>query len=128
MQNSWPLDSGNADSPWFIPSNIDIGILQNEEDAYLEKLSRGLEELKSKYKKPDIAIIVNGSDPYEHDELVSTNHLRLTKDQLLERDKMIHSFLLEQNIPQSYVMSGGYGKRSWEIYSQFLNYIQSFKK
>jgi acetoin utilization deacetylase AcuC-like enzyme len=70
-----------------------------------------------------VAIVVNGSDPYEHDELQSTDKLKLTREQLLARDIMVYEFLKDRKIPQSYIMAGGYGKRSWEIYTQFLKFV-----
>jgi acetoin utilization deacetylase AcuC-like enzyme len=122
MRDGWPLDQGNPETdPWFIPSNIEIGIGAEENRSYLLKLKAGLVELESKFAKPDLVLVVNGADPYEHDGLPSSGLLKLTKEEMLERDMMIYNFFSERKIPQSYVMSGGYGDRSWEIYFQFLN-------
>ncbi|MFA6236100.1 MAG: histone deacetylase [Bacteriovorax sp.] len=123
MKEGWPLDSGSIDDPWFIPSKIDIEIGAGEEGQYLTKLKAGLLELERLFPKPDLAIVVNGADPYEYDELSSTNQLKLTALQLLERDILVYEFLGERKIPQSYVMAGGYGKRSWEVYAQFLKFV-----
>lgn len=126
MKKGWPLDSKIESDPCFIPSNIDVEIDLNEESLYLLKLKKALLELDQKYKRPDIALIVNGADPFEYDELQSTETLKLTKEQLLERDTIVYQFLRERNIPQSYVMAGGYGKRSWEIYTQFLKFVWQY--
>lgn len=123
MKEGWPLDSGSEKDPWFIPSNIDIEMGIGEEACYLDKLKMGLVELEKNYARPDLVIIVNGADPYKEDALLSTVNLKLSKEQLLLRDQMIYEFLKEKNIPQSYVMAGGYGKRSWEIYTQFLEFV-----
>ena len=123
MHEGWPLNSGSVRDPWFIPSNVDIGLAVGEEDQYLFKLEKGLLELEMNFPHPDVAIIVNGADPFEHDELESTAFLNLTAGQLLSRDKMIYQFLKDRNIPQSYVMAGGYGSKSWEIYYQFLKFV-----
>jgi len=72
---------------------------------------------------PDLALVVSGSDPYEHDELPSTAPLSLSLGQLLERDRLIYRFLSQRRIPAAYVMSGGYGERSWEVYHQFLRWV-----
>ena len=72
---------------------------------------------------PDLALVVDGADPYEHDELPSTRLLRLSKSQMMERDTLIHSFLQTRGIPAAYLMSGGYGERTWEVYYQFLERI-----
>ena len=123
MRDGWPLDQGNPSDPWFIPSNVEIGIGAEENRSYLTKLKAGLEELESKFARPDMVLVVNGADPYEHDGLPSSGLLKLTKEEMLQRDMMIYDFFTERKIPQSYVMSGGYGDKSWEIYSQFLNQI-----
>lgn len=120
MKDGWPLDQGNPSDPWFIPSNVEIGIGSDENRTYLRRLEAGLEEMETRFAKPDLVLVVNGADPYEHDGLPSSGLLKLTKEEMLERDMMIYNFFSSRKIPQSYVMSGGYGDRSWEIYSQFL--------
>lgn len=123
MAQGWPLDQGNSSDPWFIPSDVEIGIEADKNHTYLERLNKGLMEMENKFPRPDVVIVVDGADPYEHDELASASLLKLKKEEMLERDKLIFNFFKERNIPQSYVMAGGYGKKSWEIYSQFLNYL-----
>lgn len=120
MKDGWPLDQGIPTDPWFIPSNVEIGIGSDENRTYLTRLKAGLEEMESQFPKPDLVLVVNGADPYEHDGLASSGLLKLTKEEMLERDMMIYHFFSSRKIPQSYVMSGGYGDKSWEIYSQFL--------
>ncbi|MBY0414844.1 MAG: hypothetical protein K2Q18_11790 [Bdellovibrionales bacterium] len=123
MKEGWPLNSGSLRDPWFIPSTVDVGIDPGEEDQYLARLEAGLLELEETLSKPDIVIVVNGADPYEHDELPSSTLLNLSKEQLLERDKFLYQFFKSRGIPQSYVMAGGYGHKSWEIYFQFLKFV-----
>lgn len=125
MADSWPLDSGAPDSPWFIPSDVEIGIKANQENSYLPRLEEGLHKLEA-MGKPDLAIVVQGSDPYEKDRLPSASFLKLTKEQMLERDLLVYNFLKERGIPQAYVMAGGYGEHVYEIYCQFLEAV--FKK
>ena len=126
MEKGWPLDGPKKDEkgklhPWFLPNNVDIAIDKNEESDYLPKLKEGLNRLLKMNKKPaELAIVVAGSDPYELDELPSTKRLNLTKEQMLERDMLVFNFLKENNIPQAWVMAGGYGAHSYEIYTQFL--------
>jgi acetoin utilization deacetylase AcuC-like enzyme len=124
MADGWPLDGspvlpdGSA-NPCFTPSNIDIPIASGEEVHYPERLEKGLVQLE-RLGKPDLAIVVSGADPYEKDELPSTQGLKLTLDQLLARDRMIYRFLRKLGIPAAYLMAGGYGDQVWEVYSQFL--------
>ncbi len=123
MKEGWPLNSGTVRDPWFIPCSVDIGIDVGEEDLYLAQLEDGLKTMEERYGKPDVVIVVNGADPYEHDELPSSHFINLTAEQLLDRDKLIYEFFKSRSIPQSYVMAGGYGHRSWEIYFQFLKFV-----
>jgi acetoin utilization deacetylase AcuC-like enzyme len=123
MAEGWPLDSGTIKDAWFIPSNKDVGIGLGEDFLYLDRLNRALNDLDKNYPRPDVAIIVNGADPYEFDELQSTDKLKLTREQLLARDILIYQFLDHRKIPQSYLMAGGYGQNSWKIYAQFLKFV-----
>jgi acetoin utilization deacetylase AcuC-like enzyme len=126
MARGWPLDQPEYDArgslnPSFIPSTIDIPIESGEEHLYNPRLRDGLERL-AQIPKPELALVVCGADPYELDELPSTAGLRLTLEQLLERDQMVYTFLKAQAIPGAYVMAGGYGKNSWRVYTQFLEW------
>ncbi len=121
MEKGWPLDVGSGEGPWRLPSTIDIPIGYKEEDQYLEKLEMGLKKLESESKDlPEMVVVVAGADPFEKDALPSTNKLNLTKDQMLERDLLVYNFLKERNIPQCWLMAGGYGPDSWTIYDQFI--------
>ncbi|MBC7427641.1 MAG: histone deacetylase [Bacteriovorax sp.] len=131
MKEGWPLNSGTVRDPWFIPSTVDVGIEIGEEDQYLARLEAGLLELEENSPKPDLVIVVNGADPYEYDALPSASFIKLSKEQMLDRDKYLYQFFKSRNIPQSYVMAGGYGEKSWEIYLQFLKFVgenSSFQK
>lgn len=129
MEKGWPLDGPKKDEkgnlhPWFLPNNIDIEIDKGEEKDYIPKLKEGLiRMLKMNKKSPELAVVVAGADPYELDELPSTKRLNLTKEQMLERDMLVFNFLKENNIPQAWVMAGGYGAHSYEIYTQFLEKV-----
>lgn len=124
MAHGWPLDLPDHDrqgrpAPWLVPSTIDVPIAAGEEREYLPGLRRALAALDA-WPRPDIVYVVDGADPYEHDELPSTADLRLSLTQLLERDEMIHDFLAARAIPQAWLMSGGYGRRAWEPFAGFL--------
>jgi acetoin utilization deacetylase AcuC-like enzyme len=126
MASGWPLDlpavrPDGTPHPAFTPSDIDIPISAGESSLYLERLESGLETL-SRYPQPDLAYVVGGVDPYEHDELPSTEDLQLTLEQLTERDRMVFDFLTDRGIPQAWLMAGGYGARAWEPYVPFLEY------
>jgi len=127
MAHGWPLDSDpvNAEgrrNPSFTPSDIDIPIDRGEEDIYMDRLENGLAQLNV-YPDPDMAVVVYGADPYLHDELPSTRKLQLTLKQMMDRDLLVYRFLQHRNVPMAYLMAGGYGRRAWEVYSQFLEFV-----
>ena len=126
MARGWPMDIPEFDAagnrhPSHTPSDIDVPVESGEEAAYVPRLAAALEQLAGG-PSPDIAYVLAGSDPYEHDELPSTQGLRLTLAQLLERDTLIYETLRRLRIPQAWLMAGGYGERAWEPYPPFLAY------
>jgi acetoin utilization deacetylase AcuC-like enzyme len=126
MARGWPLDETQFDergqhNPSFTPSDIDIPVEAGEEEAYVPRLRQGLHRL-AEMSTPDLALVVSGADPYEHDELPSAGLLRLSKAQMMQRDTLIYSFLKSRGIPAAYLMSGGYGERIWEVYYQFVSW------
>ena len=127
MARGWPLDgppilADGTPNLSFVPSDIDIPIESGGEEAhYVDRLKAGLQQLE-RLGPADLAIVVCGSDPYEKDELPSTAGLRLTLDQMLERDQLVYTFLHERKMPAAFVMAGGYGDHVWEVYAQFLTW------
>jgi acetoin utilization deacetylase AcuC-like enzyme len=126
MAKGWPLDGDEYIdgklNPSFVPSKIEIPVEKGADSFYNEKLKKGLEELRS-YPVPEVALVVLGSDPFEEDELSSSQGLKLTLAQMKERDLLIYNFLKELGIPQAHLMAGGYGENSWKVYAQFLEYV-----
>ena len=128
MKNGWPLVTGPLDSekklhPWYIPSTVDIEMEVGQEDQYMDRLEKGLQKLKESTTRPEMAVIVQGADPYELDELPSASKLNLTLKQMLQRDLLVSDFLKKEGIPALYLMGGGYGVHSHEPYVQFLNKV-----
>jgi acetoin utilization deacetylase AcuC-like enzyme len=130
MAKGWPLDSESLAAAKegrapLIPSDIDIGVDSGEEAAYLSKLASGLAGLErlsaaSGCGKPDLVIVVDGADPYEHDGLPSSRPLKLTLEQCLDRDRYVYRYLTGKNIPSAWIQAGGYGERAWEPCARFL--------
>ena len=126
MAHGWPLDreprlpDGSLHES-FVASDLDIPVAEGEERLYLEKLQLGLAKF-SGYGAPDLALVLGGVDPYEHDELPSTAPLRLSLEQLEQRDRFVYGFLKERAIPQAWVKSGSYGREAWRPIVQFLRY------
>jgi len=94
---------------------------RGEDHLYVSRLKEGLDKLAS-YPRPDLGVVVCGSDPYEKDELPSAMDLKLSLEQLKERDQLVYKFLKTRGIPGAFVMAGGYGQSSWQVYTQFLEW------
>ncbi len=123
MARGWPLSEAPLTGegrlhPSFIPSDIDIPIEAGAENEYTVRLKEGLLHL-DQYPRPDIAVVLFGADPYEHDGLESAQSLRLSMEQMKERDDAILGFLRERRIPAAYLTAGGYGHRAWEVNYRF---------
>jgi acetoin utilization deacetylase AcuC-like enzyme len=126
MGQGWPLDEAKYDdagnlNPSFIDSNIDIPMARGEDHLYLARLQNGLKELE-KFPNPELAVVVAGVDPFEKDELPSTSDLKLSLEQMMQRDQLVYRFLKERGIPAAFLMAGGYGENSWKVYAQFLEW------
>ncbi|MDR3114492.1 MAG: histone deacetylase [Treponema sp.] len=126
MAKGWPLDEETlraaplGRAPW-IKGDVEICIEAGAEDTYVPELQKGLELLeKDSNLQPDLAIVIDGSDPYEHDGLPSSSLLKLSLDCCIERDRLIYQYLRQQRIPSAWIMAGGYGERAWEPNGYFL--------
>ncbi|MEC7276114.1 MAG: hypothetical protein VXV96_07325 [Bdellovibrionota bacterium] len=113
MAKQWPLESELS----ITPSTLDITFKRGEDHLYLERLKEALQFFKERGPY-DVIVVVAGADPYEKDALLSSQDLRLTRKQLLARDQMIYEF--NGQVPQLWLMAGGYGDQAHSIYSQFL--------
>ncbi|MFA6505642.1 MAG: histone deacetylase [Treponemataceae bacterium] len=135
MADGWPLDPesletarrqgrGDDKAP-FVPSEVEIPIKRGDDGLYVEMLAAGLVRLEelSGGIRPDLAIVVDGADPYEHDGLASSADLSLTLEQCVERDLFVRAFLRERGIPSAWIMAGGYGERAWEPPAAFLSKV-----
>ena len=147
MAKGWPLDKeslavANEGRAPLQPSDIDIGINEGEEGEYVSRLAEGIQELEritatlnfnagqdqaasSMHSSlPDLVLVVDGADPYEHDELPSTSLLKLSLEQCLLRDNYVYRYVMDRCIPSAWIQSGGYGSRAWEPPAYFLQDIR----
>ena len=128
MAESWPLDlpktlPDGRPNPVFVSSDIDVPIAPGEEGEYLPRLHTALDRLGADFPGADLALVVCGSDAYEHDGLPSTAGLRLTLEQMNKRNLAIYDFLTERDMPQVWYTAGGYGERAWEPFAAFLKEV-----
>jgi len=128
--NGWPLDEPPLDasgalSLWRYPGDVDIPVPENAEDRYLPALEKGLALLEElAFGQPcDMGMVVAGADPYVEDELKSASGIRLSLEQMLERDMFVYQWLRERNLPQCWVMAGGYGENAWKPHANFISNI-----
>jgi acetoin utilization deacetylase AcuC-like enzyme len=131
MAKGWPLDAQSLAEaqPGHAPlvdSDIDIPIDSGEEALYIPRLREGFAKLEtlSGGRRPDIVIVVDGVDVYEHDELASAGLINLTLTQCVERDRLIFDYVQERDLPSAWVNAGGYGERAWEPTAHFLATIK----
>jgi acetoin utilization deacetylase AcuC-like enzyme len=116
MKKGWPMPCHTPGAA--ILSNLDLAVGSGEEYLYLELLEQGLKTFEN--EDYDACFVIAGADAYKLDGLDSTVHLRLSREQMLQRDILVFKFLKEKKIPQTWLMAGGYGPHSHEIYEQFL--------
>ena len=69
-------------------STVDIPVRAGESSKYIERLKAGLDKVLVDFK-PDICIFVQGSDPYEKDVNTNSRYMKLTLEQLKERDEYV---------------------------------------
>jgi len=91
--------------PAFKPrGSLDIGLGDGTGDmTFLESLERSLPTVMG--SNPQCVFYLAGADPYEHDQL---GGLRLTRDGLRQRDRMVIGAVTRSEVPLVTVPAGGY--------------------
>lgn len=97
QENNYPIPKEKSDLD--IPLGDSAG-----GDEYNSKLSEGIRKMKEVFK-PDFAVYVAGSDPYEYDQL---GGLRLSVEDLRMRDTIVRRETVESGIDLAVVFAGGY--------------------
>ena len=114
---TWPLVGGEYQES-LIPCDCDRPI--DDSGKYLQILEETLNQLPCDF---DLALVVQGADPFEKDELPSSSGINLTLEEILQRDQLIHQWLSSHGLPQAYCMGGGYGAETWRVYTQYLSWV-----
>ena len=87
------------------PSSLDVPLDDGtDDDAYLAALAPAVVESFGR-GRPDLVFYIAGADPYEHDRL---GRLRLTKQGLFDRDRMVLDAARAAGVPLAIVLGGGY--------------------
>jgi len=99
QQHNYPL--------WKPRSTVDVGLPDGAHDAtYLRELERVLPQAMA--HRPQCVFFLAGADPYEDDQL---GGLRLTRDGLRRRDRMVIETVRAAGVPMVVTLAGGYARR-----------------
>ena len=99
QQHNYPM--------WKPRGSLDIGLPDGAHDAtYLRELERALPAVMA--HRPQCVFYLAGADPYEDDQL---GGLRLTKDGLRQRDRMVIDAVRAAGVPLVITLAGGYARR-----------------
>ncbi len=106
-------------------SDLDIGLDDFAgDDVYLEKLRAGLERVFESGGY-DIVFYLAGADPYKGDKLGS---LRLTKEGLLQRDRLVFEAARKDGAAVCVVLAGGYADRTEDVVEIHTNTLTLMKE
>jgi acetoin utilization deacetylase AcuC-like enzyme len=98
QQHNYPM--------WKPRGSLDIGLPDGAGDArYLNELERALPQVLA--HRPQCVFYLAGADPYEDDLL---GGLRLTKDGLRRRDRMVMEAVAGAGLPLVVALAGGYAR------------------
>jgi acetoin utilization deacetylase AcuC-like enzyme len=99
QQHNYPM--------WKPRGSLDVGLNDGVHDAaYLRELERALPLVLA--HRPQCVFYLAGADPYEDDQL---GGLRLTKDGLRQRDRMVLDVVRGAGVPLIVTLAGGYARR-----------------
>src|SRR5262245_49890922 len=91
---------------WKPRGSRDVGLPDGVHEAtYLRELERVLPDVLA--HRPDCIFYLAGADPFEDDQL---GGLRLTKDGLRRRDRMVIAAARDARVPLVVVLAGGYAR------------------
>ena len=116
------MDIYPADKP---PSTVDVGLWSGDgDDKYLAALKENFPRLYRKFR-PDLVFYLAGSDPLDGDQL---GGLTLTKDGLVERDRIVIEGARRLGIPVAVVFAGGYSRDIQDSVAVHINTIKVAQK
>jgi acetoin utilization deacetylase AcuC-like enzyme len=99
QQHNYPM--------WKPRGSLDVGLPDGAQDAtYLEALERALPAVLA--HRPQCVFYLAGADPYEDDQL---GGLRLTKEGLRTRDRLVVAAARSAAVPLVVTLAGGYARR-----------------
>lgn len=112
QQNNYP-----AEKP---PSTIDVHLPDGVADKeYLDLLRGALEPAIAGYM-PDMVFYVAGADPYFDDQL---GGLGLTKEGMMQRDRIVFAAALRHRVPVCVTLAGGYARQVEDTVELHINTV-----
>lgn len=103
-------------------STHDVPIARFDGPLYLEKLQAALDKALKKFK-PELVIMVQGADAYEHGMLTRGEGFSLPLATMKARDELVIDTFASGNIPLALVFAGGYGGKAWEAHYQGVRHL-----
>jgi acetoin utilization deacetylase AcuC-like enzyme len=108
---------------WKPKGSLDVGLPDGVGDShYLRELERALPAVMA--GNPECIFYLAGADPYEDDQL---GGLRLTREALRQRDRMVIEAVSAANVPLVIVLAGGYARRVEDTVAIHVATIQEAK-
>jgi acetoin utilization deacetylase AcuC-like enzyme len=112
QQHNYPM--------WKPRSTLDIGLPDGtHDDTYLRELEGALPRVLA--DRPGCVFYLAGADPYEDDQL---GGLRLTREGLRRRDRIVFDAVREADAPLVVTLAGGYARRVDETVAIHVATIQ----
>ncbi len=106
-------------------SRLDVGLWTGDGDEkYLSALNAHFPRLYEEFH-PDLVVYLAGADPFEKDKLGS---LKLTKEGLMERGRLIIGEARRRKIPLVVLLAGGYAHDVQDTVAVHLNTIKVARK
>jgi len=103
------------------PGTLDVGLWAGDGDeTYLAAVRDHIPRIFEEFR-PDLVVYLAGADPYENDQL---GGLKLTKEGLKERDKLVIGGARERGIPTAVVLAGGYAPEIEDTVDIHLNTVR----
>ena len=116
------MDNYPVDKP---ASSVDVGLWSGDgDDKYISSLRSYFPALFKMFK-PDLIFYLAGADPYEGDQL---GNLKLSKEGLKERDRIIIEEARKLRIPAAVLLAGGYAADVAVTVSIHINTIKAALK
>ncbi len=106
-------------------SSLDVGLWTGDGDEkYHSALKKHFPRLYEEFR-PDLIVYLAGADPYEKDQLGGLN---LTKEGLIERERLILGEARSRKIPVVILLAGGYAFDVQDTVAVHLNTIKVARK